>query len=531
MASGCLNWSQSSNYWPPSSSPQTLASAISSPSTRRRGLTDVAVVFRCVHRPVIFGTKLNRSLSFESKERKSIKHIVNASLDADFSDEEFCREIQELALLFQLSDEDENNTTDSDDVLESEMQNPEPFACSKVQQPDWAGDMIPASIERKANSVELPFSLRIIQKKKQWQEGLKEAGESAYCSVKKAFSSMVFIIRELQSYTLQMREALFYEDLQEVLVRVQKEMNASFVWLFQQVFSHTPTLMVYVMILLANYSVFAMSSNVAFAATPPPTTIEFISVIENQSHTKINSSSIKTFPVNSSGETTSIGGVNGGGGKFRPVAGGTDGEESFNGAVVHHRKFIPDEVSSSSSSTINMSISGQAQEEDSGLWKSIVEEADNMQEVIRNGVVDRQTMHNFVSPVTAKVVEEEVDGESHFRTELLYQMGLSEEPDNPLLLANYAQFLYIVAQDYDRAEEYFKRALKVEPKDAEALNKYSNFLWEIRKDLWAAEQTLQEAIAIDPLNSFYAATYANFIWNTTSGDDDDTCFPFDSPQL
>ncbi|KAL4558337.1 hypothetical protein LXL04_036536 [Taraxacum kok-saghyz] len=438
VASGCLNWLQSSNYWPRSSSPQTLASAISSPSTRRRGLTNVALVFRCVHRPAIFGTKLNRSLSFESKVRKSIKEVVTASLNAEFSgEEEFCRDIQELALLFQLTDDDENNTRNTDDILESEKQNPEPFTSSKLQQPDWAGDMIPASIERKANSVELPFSLRIIQKKKQWQEGLREAGKSAYCSVKKAFSSMVFIIRELQSYTLQMREALFYEDLHEVLVRVQNEMNTSFVWLFQQVFSQTPTLMVYVMILLANYSVFAMSSNVAFAATTPPITPESISIIENQSQTKIDPSSIKTFSVNSSGKTTSIGGINGGSRNFRPVAGGTDGEESFDGAVAHHRKIIPDGVSSSS--TISPSISNQTtHEEESSVWKSIVEEADNMQELIINGVLDRQTMQNFVSPVTAKVVEEEADGESLFRTELLYQMGLSEEPDNPLLLANYA---------------------------------------------------------------------------------------------
>ncbi|KAB2606150.1 hypothetical protein D8674_008019 [Pyrus ussuriensis x Pyrus communis] len=47
---------------------------------------------------------------------------------------------------------------------------------------------------------------------------------------------MVFIIRELHSYTLQMREILFFEDLQGILSRVQKEMQASFVWLFQQVF-------------------------------------------------------------------------------------------------------------------------------------------------------------------------------------------------------------------------------------------------------------------------------------------------------
>ncbi|XP_024981555.1 uncharacterized protein LOC112518178 [Cynara cardunculus var. scolymus] len=531
VASGCVNWSQqSTNYWPPSSSPQTLASAISSPSTRRRSLTDVALVFRCVHRPTIFGTKLNSYRSFEnpkiSRGRKSIKSIVSASLDAEFSDEEFCREIQELAYIFQLSDDHESNTMDNHDLMVSETQNLEPFPNSKMEPPDWVGDMIPASIERKANSIELPLSLRIIQRKKQWQAGFREAGESAYCSVKKAFSSMVFIIRELQSYTIHLREALFYEDLQGVLVRVQKEMNASFVWLFQQVFSHTPTLMVYVMILLANYSVFAMSSNVAFAVAPPPATVESVSFVGNKSHAKIDSSSIKTFPMNSSGKTMSIGGINGGGGKSRPVASGTDGEESFDGAVTHHRRIVPD--GASLSSTVNPSVPSQGiEEEESGLWKSITEEADNMQDVIRYGVVDRQTMQRFVSPVTATAVEEDT-AEGHFRTELLYQMGLSEEPDNPLLLANYAQFLYIVVQDYDRAEKYFKRASKVEPKDAEALSKYSNFLLEVRKDLWVAEETLLEAIALDPSNPFYAATYANFLWSNAT---DDACFPIDSSDI
>lgn len=529
MASGCLTLSQSSNYWPASSSPQTLASAISSPSKIRRSLADVALVFRYVHRPAIFGTKLNRYRSFESRGRKPIKHVVSANLDAKFSDEEFCKEIQELALLFQLSDDDETNTTESDvDVLVSETQNPDPFVSSKMEPPEWTGDMIPASIERKANSFELPFSLRIIQRKKQWQEGFREAGESAYCSVKKAFSSMVFIIRELQSYTLQMREALFYEDLQGVLVRVQKEMNASFVWLFQQVFSHTPTLMVYVMILLANYSVHAMSNNVAFAVALPHASMESILLsTENQRPTMIDSSSIKTFPVNLSGKTTLVGGINGGGGNSKPVASGTDGEESFDGAIAHHRKIIPDNEASLSS-TVNPSFSGEmTQEEESGLWKSIVEEANIMQGAVRRGL-DRLTMQRFVSPVTAKVVEEDTDSKSHFRTELLYQKGLSEEPDNPLLLANYAQFLYIVAQDYDRAEEYFKRASKVEPKDAEALSKYANFLWEVRKDLWAAEEALLEAIAVDPINPYYAATYANFLWNNGP---DDACFPFDSPEI
>ncbi|GJW92630.1 tetratricopeptide-like helical domain containing protein [Tanacetum coccineum] len=481
VTNGCLNWSQSSYYFPPSSSPQTLASAISSPSTQRVGL-----VFRYIHRPVIFGTIVNR------REKKSGKHVLSASLHSEFSDEELCKEIdQDLSLIFLSGDSDH-------------------VSMSRVEPREWAGDMIPASIERKANSVELPFSLRMIQRKKQWKEGVKEAGESAYCSVKKAFSSMVFIIRELQSYTLQMREALFYEDLQGVLAKVHKEMNASFVWLFQQVFSHTPTLMVYVMILLANYSVYAMSTNVAFAVAPPTVTMESILSIDNQRHTEIDSSSIKTFEMNSGGKTTSVGGINGGGGKSRPAASGTDGGESFDWNLAHD----------------GASVSGQETNEgEFGKWKSLVEEADNMQDVIRYGVLDRQMMQRFVSPVTAKVVEGETESEGHFRTELLYKMGLLEEPNNPLLLANYAQFLYIVTQDYDRAEKYFKRASKVEPKDAEALSKYANFLLEVKKDLWAAEETLLEAIAVDPINPYYAATYANFLW---SNGPDDTCFPLDS---
>nr|DAD19163.1 TPA_asm: hypothetical protein HUJ06_020626 [Nelumbo nucifera] len=169
---------------------------------------------------------------------------------------------------------------------------------------DWPerDDITLASIERKVNSVDLPLSLRMIKKKRQWQEGFKETSESAYCSVKKAFSSM-------------MREILFYEDLQGILDRVQ-EMHASFVWLFQQVFSHTPTLME-----------------------------------------------------------------------------GTTSEEEVN------------------------------------LWNAIVEEASRMQASMRDEALDHKTMQQFVSPI---------------------KLALSQEPDNPLILANYAQFLYLVFCDHDK---------------------------------------------------------------------------------
>ncbi|CAM8958583.1 unnamed protein product [Rhodiola kirilowii] len=53
--------------------------------------------------------------------------------------------------------------------------------------------------------------------------------------------------------------------------------------------------------------------------------------------------------------------------------------------------------------------------------------------------------------------------------------SIAHDPNNPLLLANYAQFLYLVTHEFERAEYYFKKATSVEPSDAEAHNKYANF--------------------------------------------------------
>ncbi|XP_040992110.1 uncharacterized protein LOC121239057 [Juglans microcarpa x Juglans regia] len=581
VAATCLHWSQSVLPHSPSSS-QTLASAVSSTAGQRNRRGDGrALVCRYVHRlerPALFGTAStmfyrSRSCEFPKPRTRTLKRACSASLDA-FSDEEFSKKIQELALRFQLSGDDEDNSIAKDDtesqivsdsrdiqsmnsadsfnsfnssvnfvqnqnhILHPPSEIGPPWAEIQREPPDWAerDEINPACIERKANSVDLPLSLRMIKRKMQWQEGFREVGESAYCSVKKAFSSMVFIIRELQSYTLQMREFLFYEDLQGILARVQREMHASFVWLFQQVFSHTPTLMVYVMILLANFSVYSMGhNNAAFAASPPPgsfsTTTEMASVVEmdqDHTHQRFDSSAIKKFSVSSSsGKTTSIGGNNGGGGNVRPVGSGTDGDGQFDGSDYHYRTILPDGSTSSQLSSYGTTREAESEaktrEEEVALWNSTVEEASQMQDALKDDALDKETMQRFVSPVTAKI-EADNDYAEYFRTELHYQMGLSREPNNPLLLANFAQFLYLVSHDYDRAEEYFKRAIRVEPPDAEAYNKYATFLWRVRNDLWAAEETFLEAISTDPSNSFYAANYAHFLWNTGG---EDTCFPLD----
>ncbi|KAL1202015.1 hypothetical protein V5N11_014964 [Cardamine amara subsp. amara] len=523
-----------------SSLSQTLASStVSSPSKRRsigndgRSLTCRSVLQSQRLNPSssLFGTSstnLRHTKSCElwestrpTKTTQLIRRAFSANVDP-FSEEEFSKKMQELALKFQ--NEDDNESADSVDARSSmDIRGSHSFSIMDgvdSSEPPWPEMVQMSSIERKANSVDLPLSLRIIKRKLQMEEGVvKQVGESACCSVKKAFSSMVFMIRELQSFSLHMRELLLFEDLQGILHRVRKEMQASFVWLFQQVFSATPTLMVSVMILLANFTVYSIDNNSALAAvTPPTTTVSFtfetteLSEIQ-ETNQKFDSSMVKTFSVSSPyGKTSFVGGGGGGGGNnIPPVQSGTEGDGSD--------QFRKSQFSSSSlgatAADADVSVSWQ---EEIRLWNSILEETEKMEGL------DHETMKQLVSPVEARIeAEESMD---HFKTELLYQTGLSQEPENVLLLANYAQFLYLIIHDFDRAEKYFKRAAKAEPADAEALNKYATFLWRARNDIWRAEETFLEAISADPTNSVYSANYAHFLWNTGG---DDTCFPLDAP--
>lgn len=420
-----------------------------SPTTMSPKKSNDAVL---LYRSTFLGTtssssKINRTRSFEFKPKQrpsslpTIRRACSANFDTS-SDEEFSRKLQKLAIRFQISDENsvENftesqtnlNLTDDDEEENSLVES----SLMEIQ-----------NVEMKAKSLDLPLSLRMIkQKKKQLQDNFTEAGESTYCSVKKAFSSMVFIIRELHSYTLQMREILYFEDLQGILARVQSEMHASFVWLFQQVFSHTPTLMVYVMILLANFTVYSMSTSAAIAVTPPVATVE-VRDFSSGSHFEFDSSTVKIFTVSSSGSNTAaVGGNYGGGNNGRLVGSGMDGDSWMNNnSGIVHRPIVPDGVSPVST---REDTRQKEEVEEVEIWNSIVDEATRMQGQVRDESLDDEAMQSFVSPVTAKI--EADDYVDYFKTELHYQSCVAQEPNNVLLLANYAQFLYLVVHDFDR---------------------------------------------------------------------------------
>ncbi|RZC66054.1 hypothetical protein C5167_009741 [Papaver somniferum] len=595
----CTYWSQhlpSQSASSSSSSHTPFASAISSTSTHMRNRKP-PVACRIVHSSQSSSVsrrtsinKLSQTQSFRSPKSRGSNLRRPVSSSDEFFDDGFSREIQELALKLNIVGDNEDaklgrdhsavsrdikgessnyttyNSFDEElakmgETINNLVQNSRPFPPLSMNCADstsfigigpnpigWAGGlsyMNAANIEMKASSADIPLSLRILRRKNQWKEGFKEAGGSACCSIKKAFSSMVFILRELHSYTLQMRELLYYEDLQGILARVHREMHDSFVWLFQQIFSHTPTLMVSVMILMANFIVHSMAQNAAIAAYPSLESYSAITeivstVIEDQNQPQDHQDE-SALDTSSSGKTTFLGGNKGGGGNVRSITGsGADGGDGgFHGfsSISHHNNIAPDEISKmaslgnpSTSSTdqeadwLESDINQDGLREDEmTLWNSVVKEASQMQQS-RDSILDHETMRSFVSLVKVETDSDFTNGK-FFRTELIYQQALLKEPHNALLLANYAKFLHLVVHNHDRAEEYFKRAADIEPVDAELLSHYATFLWTVKKDIGAAEERYLEAIEADPGNMFHASSYANFLWNTGGVD---TCFPLGS---
>lgn len=461
--------------------PSTISLFYSPPkSTRIWG--DINTNFLC--KLVIFShVKSRKSLKSQHFDKSffkghssiitSIQPCCSSRLCADFGEEQFYG--QGVEEIFRKSEGYcaifESGYSRKGSFFPSKFESLEPRMLGiKPEPPYWPEReaILWANIEQKAKSFGLPLSLRMIKKKHQWESSSFRDLKETNSSTSKAFTSLVFIIVELQTYAMHMRESMCNEDLEMIIGKVRGEMHASFVWLFRQVFSRTPTLMMYVMILLANYSVYSASHNVAMACDhETTTTMEVISI------------------------------------------GGRHNQQQMQ---INYPHIVPEKLS-------NLSDQVLRSDEEIELWDSIEDEALNMRG-LRGIGLDHEVMLKFVS---ALVVEIEPDNNvGYFKTDLVYQIALAHEPYNTLLLCNYAQFLKVTARDYNRAEECFKRAVQVEPPDAEVLCQYANFLWTVRKDLWRAEERYQQALAAEPRNPYYTSTYANFLWIAGG---EETCFP------
>uniref|UniRef100_A0A0D6QYN9 Uncharacterized protein n=1 Tax=Araucaria cunninghamii TaxID=56994 RepID=A0A0D6QYN9_ARACU len=224
-------------------------------------------------------------------------------------------------------------------------------------------------------------------------------------------------------------------------------------------------------------------------------------------------------------------GAGGSGGRNPAIAGGADGDAHFDGTSQNQAMFSEDNLLNRGVSSIANPASGditssRVEESEDHIakeaeqWEAFLKEAYEELESGTDEALDHQTMQRFVAPIAVQLEPDNYI--CYDRTNLHYQHSISADPDNPLLLANYAQFLHLVFHDYDRADEYFQRAVKLDPSDAEVIGRYAQFLWLGRGDLEAAEEAFLDAIAADPGNPFHAGSYAHFLWNTGG---EDTCYP------
>ncbi|KAJ6311871.1 hypothetical protein OIU77_013595 [Salix suchowensis] len=197
------------------------------------------LAYRLLHPSILFGSSRN-------PKSPGLERSCSDSLDEFYNEE-----IEYLARNFDAVDDDENdynntayavsdssdisrsndgesskNTGNSESLLPSKIEFLEPsFLGIQPEPPDWPerNEIARMRIELRAKSVDIPLSLRMIKRKLKWQKGFAVVRNSAYCSVNRAFASMVLIIQELQSHALYIRESRRGEDLERILEKVHSE--------------------------------------------------------------------------------------------------------------------------------------------------------------------------------------------------------------------------------------------------------------------------------------------------------------------
>ncbi|XP_009357967.2 uncharacterized protein LOC103948653 [Pyrus x bretschneideri] len=101
-----------------------------------------------------------------------------------------------------------------------------------------------------------------------------------------------------------------------------------------------------------------------------------------------------------------------------------------------------------------------------------------------------------------------------------YKMMIEENPDNALLLRNYAQFLWQSKGDLQGAEEHYLRAILTDLGDGEIMAQYATLAWELHHDSKKALSYFERAVQANPEDSYVLAAYAKFLWEHEEDEED-----------
>jgi tetratricopeptide (TPR) repeat protein len=98
------------------------------------------------------------------------------------------------------------------------------------------------------------------------------------------------------------------------------------------------------------------------------------------------------------------------------------------------------------------------------------------------------------------------------RAKAVYREGLADLPNSVPLHGNFANYLNGLGE-FNEAEEHYQRALELDPKFPIVLHDYAIFLWRYRGDEDKARHYIDQAIAFDPGDdATRLSNYANFAW-------------------
>ncbi|KAG2727783.1 hypothetical protein I3843_01G170300 [Carya illinoinensis] len=98
---------------------------------------------------------------------------------------------------------------------------------------------------------------------------------------------------------------------------------------------------------------------------------------------------------------------------------------------------------------------------------------------------------------------------------------VEDNPNNPLFLRNYAQFLCQSKGDLQTAEEFYMRTILADPSDGEIMSQYAKLVWELYHDQDKALSYFERAVQASPGDSHVLAAYASFLWETEDEEDGD----------
>ncbi|KAL5224491.1 hypothetical protein ABZP36_011130 [Zizania latifolia] len=113
------------------------------------------------------------------------------------------------------------------------------------------------------------------------------------------------------------------------------------------------------------------------------------------------------------------------------------------------------------------------------------------------------------------------DSDSRRAADAYYRRMIRADPDNSLLLGNYARFLKEVEGDVARAQEYCERAIVANPGDGEALALYAGLVWETSRDADRADAYYTRAVQAAPDDCYVLGSYAGFLWDAEEDDEHD----------